>query len=370
MEISARVLREVEFNSSLRGYNTDEVDEFLEQVAEAVDRLQEEARVAGERAEAAERGARDRTGLDDDDSIRRTLVLAQRTADLAVREAQDEAKQITDRARIEAESLVSDARDSAVRITSEAERRLRDEVSRLGISRDELRKEVDTLVSLLGAERERLIETLGAALRYVERSLSPSSDLLSLSPRANSETGADAGAGTGTSAAAPVAEPVADGKTEADVTDKPAPEATGKPAPEARGKGAAERPDKSAAEGADTPAAADPGASPPAPVTSETPPVVRGPAKADGDASKSKQVDDVEAAIAEDAAKAAPAYARPHEPDDYDWDSVIRGSTEPIYPDRDRLDRPTLTALPSIGDSTKNSAAMRKRGGRSSDSPA
>jgi cell division initiation protein len=86
MEISARVLREVEFNSSLRGYNTDEVDEFLEQVADGVDRLQAEAKAAIERADNAERTAHDRTGgFDDDDSIRRTLVLAQRTADLAIR---------------------------------------------------------------------------------------------------------------------------------------------------------------------------------------------------------------------------------------------------------------------------------------------
>ena len=39
MEISGRILREVEFRDRLRGYDTDEVDEFLEKVAVAVDEL-------------------------------------------------------------------------------------------------------------------------------------------------------------------------------------------------------------------------------------------------------------------------------------------------------------------------------------------
>lgn len=321
MEISARVLREVEFNSSLRGYNTDEVDEFLEQVADAVDRLQEEAKSAAERAEAAERGARDRTGLEDDDSIRRTLVLAQRTADLAIREAQEEATQMLERARSEAELLVTDARESATRITSEAERRLRDEVARLGGARDELRKEVDTLVSLLGTERERLTETLGAAMKYVERSLSPSADLMSLAP---------SGGRGGSDAPATEAEP------EGEEAEAPSP---------AAGDGG---------EVTTSVAAADTQAP-----TSETPVATPEPAETEPGGSEAAAVDDLEAAIAEDAAAAAPAYARESEPEHYDWDSVIRGQSEPLFPDEKRLERPNLTALPSSEESAKDTAAAK-----------
>ncbi len=39
MDITGKVLREVEFRDRLRGYDTDEVDEFLEEVAVAVDEL-------------------------------------------------------------------------------------------------------------------------------------------------------------------------------------------------------------------------------------------------------------------------------------------------------------------------------------------
>lgn len=327
MEISARVLREVEFSSSLRGYNTDEVDEFLESVADAVDRLQEEARKAVERAEVAERGVRDRPGLEDEESIRRTLVLAQRTADLAIREAQEEAASILDRARGEAESLVGDARDSASRITSEAERRLRDEVARLGASREGLRKEVDTLVSLLGAERERLTETLGAALRYVERSLSPSADLLSLTPPAP---------GGITDVAPGGAEPSPKEVVEA-----------GSDAPQHDvevGVAMISEPGAEQAPSLEASAAADAGST-----------------KGDETVTNHGDVDALEAAIAEDAEAAAPSYARQSEPEDYDWDSVIRGRPEPLFLDRagPRVERPNLTAVPSRDEPSRDTAAVK-----------
>ncbi|MGC9960786.1 MAG: DivIVA domain-containing protein [Acidimicrobiales bacterium] len=344
MEISARVLREVEFNSSLRGYNTDEVDEFLEQVADAVERLHAEAKSAAERAEAADRSPRDRGAIEDDDSIRRTLVLAQRTADLAIREAQEEAGQMLDRARAEAETLVGDARDSAMRISSDAERRLQEEVARLGASRDELRKEVDTLVTLLGTERERLTETLGAALRYVERSLSPSAEVMSVAASA-----------TRTTPEAPARE---DG-------DQPAPEADTE-ADESEGRAGGGDGD-----GAATGAASDGAAVLEAPsATSEAPVTAPETTEDDGDRAKPAVLDDLEAAIAEDAAAAAPTYARQSEPEHYDWDSVIRGRPEPLFGDRGQLDRPNLTAVPSMDEPAKDTASTRSRRRRGSNWPA
>jgi|GEM_PF-507075 len=181
MELSARTLREVEFSGSLRGYNTDEVDEFLEKVAVGVDALHAEVRAAAERAADLERRLAeqpaDRPSAPDDDPIRRTLVLAQRTADLAVKEAQEEAAQIVSQARSDAEAAISEARRNAERISEEGQRHLREEVLRLTTARDSLRSEAETLVGLLAAERDRLRESLGAALRYVERSLTPATEL-------------------------------------------------------------------------------------------------------------------------------------------------------------------------------------------------
>src|SRR2546423_14964915 len=89
IEVSARTLREVEFREKLRGYNQDDVDEFLERAAAGVELLHDRLRQAMERAMRAEQRASDLP--DDDDALRRTLVLAQRTAGMAVKGAQPQA---------------------------------------------------------------------------------------------------------------------------------------------------------------------------------------------------------------------------------------------------------------------------------------
>src|SRR5271155_5748277 len=100
MEISGKILREVEFRDRLRGYDTDEVDEFLEKVAIGIDEFQTELAQARERAAALERQPAPQPEIEDD-TIRRTLVLAQRTADLAIKEANEEAAQLIAQAREE-----------------------------------------------------------------------------------------------------------------------------------------------------------------------------------------------------------------------------------------------------------------------------
>ncbi|MGO9911703.1 MAG: DivIVA domain-containing protein, partial [Acidimicrobiales bacterium] len=132
-----------------------------------------------DRVERAERVSSERSGLDDEESIRRTLILAQRTADLAIKEAQEEAGQLLDGARVDAESIVSDARQTAERITADADKKLRDEVGRLNAERERLRGEIGVLSGLLGAERERLTESLSTMLRFVEKNLLTSPELAS-----------------------------------------------------------------------------------------------------------------------------------------------------------------------------------------------
>src|SRR5271154_6237769 len=121
MEISGKVLREVEFRDRLRGYDTDEVDEFLEKVAVAVDELRAQLLSLGERAERAERVERadfterstpERAPVeysapqpafaassDVEEGIARTLLLAQRAADLAMKEAEEASTRLLEDAR-------------------------------------------------------------------------------------------------------------------------------------------------------------------------------------------------------------------------------------------------------------------------------
>jgi DivIVA domain-containing protein len=185
MDLSAKVLREVEFRDRLRGYDTDEVDEFLEKVAVAVEELQEKMRQLAYRAERAERSISDRAADVDDDTIRRTLVLAQRTADMAVREAQEQAGVLMEGAKTESERLLSEARENAKRLASDAERRHSDDIARLERQRDQVRDELKELSELLDSERKRLADSLRAALRFVERTLPAPNEISELRPGSN-----------------------------------------------------------------------------------------------------------------------------------------------------------------------------------------
>src|SRR5688572_27475741 len=129
MDVSAQTLREVQFREKLRGYHPDDVDEFLERVAAGIEYLQDRLRQAVERSQRAEQRVAESN--DGDDALRRTLVLAQRTAELAVQEAREEAERIAASARAEARAIVHQAEEVARRAIEESQSGIRAEVSQL-----------------------------------------------------------------------------------------------------------------------------------------------------------------------------------------------------------------------------------------------
>ena len=177
MEISGKVLREVEFRDRLRGYDTDEVDEFLENVAIAVDELHEQVAALRQRAASAPPApapvpaAAAELPVFDDDSIKRTLILAQRTADLAIREANDEAAKLLEEAQHEAAELVSKAAERARLLREESEVAYEQQVAHQILERDRLQREVQSLADVVGNERNRLTESLQSVLQYVSEHL-------------------------------------------------------------------------------------------------------------------------------------------------------------------------------------------------------
>src|SRR5437868_5665347 len=90
MELTPQRLREVEFKERWRGYDPEEVDDLLERVAAGLEDFENRVRQATERAVRAEQRASE--GSDTDETLRRTLVLAQRTADAAIADADQRAQ--------------------------------------------------------------------------------------------------------------------------------------------------------------------------------------------------------------------------------------------------------------------------------------
>jgi DivIVA domain-containing protein len=160
MELTPRLLTEVEFREQWRGYSQNEVDDFLERVAAAVAELLERLREANERASTAERRLLERA---EDDEIRRTLVLAQRTASTALEEAQAEAARIVG----EAEDR---RRDMEAEIAERTERELGDLLDR----RRSLESDIASLTSFVEELRASVRSELQRQLDALDALAAPS----------------------------------------------------------------------------------------------------------------------------------------------------------------------------------------------------
>lgn len=169
VDVSAQTIRQVEFREKLRGYHQDDVDEFLERVAAGLEILQERLRLATERAVRAEQQTAE--SREDDDSLRRTLVLAQRTADLAVKEAKEQAARIVEEAESQAGASLAAAAEEGRRMAQEAETQVRADVSRLEAARRQLEQDVDRMVRYLDEQRARVKAVLAEVARNLDAEL-------------------------------------------------------------------------------------------------------------------------------------------------------------------------------------------------------
>jgi DivIVA domain-containing protein len=178
MDVSPKTLREVEFREKLRGYHPEDVDQFLEQVAVGLEGMQDRLRQAVERAQRAESAAAaappshaapsaDSTASEE--TLRKTLVLAQRTADLAVQEAREQAARILSSAEQQAQVRLADAEERARRTHEDALSDVRAELTSLEVTRQRAQQDVDALNRWVEDHRAGITSTLSEALSLVER---------------------------------------------------------------------------------------------------------------------------------------------------------------------------------------------------------
>ena len=154
MDGTPHLLTDVQFSERRRGYDPEEVDNFLERVSSAVAQLQDKLREATARAESADAKVLDAqraksaaetelsrlggtTGTDpgniatpaksvdpevEAERASRVLLMAQKTADATIDDANATAQQTISDARTRAAGLVSDAEEEAAKLRTDAKR--------------------------------------------------------------------------------------------------------------------------------------------------------------------------------------------------------------------------------------------------------
>lgn len=165
-DLSAEAIRNVQFREKVRGYHPGDVDAFVASVAATVERLERQARETASRL--AELETRASGAAEAEDSLRRTLVMAQRTADMAMQEAREEAARVTAEAAAERERARTEVEDLRTRLTHEVQEEARIERERWSEERATLLADVAALEAHLQRERERLHIYFSDQLRRVE----------------------------------------------------------------------------------------------------------------------------------------------------------------------------------------------------------
>ncbi len=184
-----RRIPDIRFEEEPRGYSKDQVDRVLANLAplaDEIERLQNRLSESENRAASAEarlvearspaqHGAPDMPPApqpDFDETLRNTLVSAQRQADTTVREAKEEAERLRTEAEFQSNAMLADARDQAAELTTEAvayrERLMAEAAAErarlLDEAKDEARSRLESVESELAeaheAERTKLVSQI------------------------------------------------------------------------------------------------------------------------------------------------------------------------------------------------------------------
>ncbi len=194
MEMNPQRVRSAEFKTVRKGADPEEVRVFLSDVADELERAQNQSTAMEARARAAvarlqelnEAGSAAAVAptvdasVEESETISRTLLLAQRTADQAVAGARAEAEQILRRANDEAARTLDSTREMSAQLLLEARTEARkigeaernsvaSEVEALKARRDFLESDVHHLETFLVDQRARVREAASSLLDVADR---------------------------------------------------------------------------------------------------------------------------------------------------------------------------------------------------------
>jgi DivIVA domain-containing protein len=166
MPLTPEDVRNRRFKGSFRGYDEEEVDSFLDEVEVELTRLLADNETLRQRVESAPPPqAQQPVTSEAEEMLRRTLLLAQRTADETVAAAQAEAERLTAEARALAAATVQQAEQQASTAVTDLERR-----------RQALEQHIEGLRAFEREYRTRLKAYLESQLRDLDGRTQPPDD--------------------------------------------------------------------------------------------------------------------------------------------------------------------------------------------------
>jgi cell division initiation protein len=166
MELSARDIHEKQFHDAWRGYNQEEVDDFLDRVAEVFDVMRRENNAFHNRVRELEQALT--TSRETEEMLKKTLVSAQQAAEEAIAKAQEKANAMVGEAEERAKRLNEETRQRLSGTEAEIRRRMLDADREHTVRKRELDASIDRLRSFEHDLRARLQAFLQQQVRSLE----------------------------------------------------------------------------------------------------------------------------------------------------------------------------------------------------------
>lgn len=121
MDLTARDIHEKQFHDAWRGYNQEEVDDFLDRVAEVLDRVQRENAALQTRVNELDSAVA--ASRDTEEMLKKTLVSAQQAAEEAISTAKAKASDLITEAEERARRSIDEANERVQNAEAEARRK-------------------------------------------------------------------------------------------------------------------------------------------------------------------------------------------------------------------------------------------------------
>ena len=165
MDVTPKQINEKQFRDAWRGYNQEEVDDFLDRVAETLEKTQQENQSLRLRNKELEKALS--TTREAEEMLKKTLVTAQRAAEEAIAKAKAKAEQLVAEAEKRARGANEEARQIIEAAESDARRRTID----IERQAEERRRDLDAAISRLSAYQSDLQNKLRSFLEEQQRNL-------------------------------------------------------------------------------------------------------------------------------------------------------------------------------------------------------
>ena len=166
MDLTPRDIEQKQFHDAWRGYNQEEVDDFLDRVATALDAAQRESIALRGRAQELEQAVA--ASRDTEEMLKKTLLTAQQAAEEAIAKAKAKAEQLVTEAEERTRSAAEDARQRVAAMEDDVRKRTAEAERQHATRKRELEASVEKLRAFETELKQRLRMFLEQQLRGLD----------------------------------------------------------------------------------------------------------------------------------------------------------------------------------------------------------